>query len=204
MGDIFSIFNGTGFSEYTIHYGYIGILIFFITVDQFTPLPEEITLLTIGYLSSNHIFNPILAGIVSLFAFIIVDTLYFFLSRKGNKYIAKKLTGKKNALAEKYKEKLKTHFGYTLIFLCFIPRMRMFGPIFSGLMNLSFKKFLLFDTIGLSAFTTLYITLGYIFHNSLHARMVQMESYQTLIFIVALCLIAIAIFLFIRKRQKDI
>ena len=202
MGNIFAIFDEAGFSEYSIHYGYIGIFVFFITIDQLTPIPEEITLLTIGYLSSNNIFNPFLAGIISLAAFLTVDALYFFLSRSGNNFIGKKLQRKKNSLITKYKEKLKTNFGITLMVLCFIPRMRMFGPIFSGIMNLQFKKFLLFDTIGLSIFTSIYILLGYIFHSSLHSRLVEMESHQTIIFSVAMIVLALLIFLFIRRIQK--
>jgi membrane-associated protein len=189
------------FTEYS-QYGYIGIFLFFITVDQLTPIPEEITLLTIGYLSSNHIFNPIIAGLISLTAFILVDSIYFFLSASGNKFIKKFLKKRKNHLITRYKEKLKKNFGPTLIVLCFIPRMRLFGPVFAGIMNLSFKKFLLFDLIGLSSFTLIYISLGMIFHTGLHSLMEKLGRFQDIIFACAMVFLAIIIFLFVRKTQQ--
>jgi membrane-associated protein len=189
------------FNQYT-QLGYLGIFLFFITVDQLTPIPEEITLLTIGYLSSNHIFNPIIAGLISLTAFIAVDSVYFFLAGSGNKFIKKFLKKRKNSLITRYKEKLKKNFGPTLIVLCFIPRMRLFGPVFAGIMNLSYKKFLLFDLIGLFSFTLIYISLGMIFHTGLNSLMEKLGRFHDIIFACAMVFLAIIIFLFVRKTQQ--
>lgn len=49
------------FTNYALHMGYFEIFPGFITVDQFTPIPEEGTLLTICYLSNQHVFNQVLA-----------------------------------------------------------------------------------------------------------------------------------------------
>lgn len=77
------------FESYIEHLGYIGILLWYTTVDQLTPIPEEITLLTIGYLAANNVFNPIIAGAVAFFAFIIVDLAYYLLARSGHKLVEK-------------------------------------------------------------------------------------------------------------------
>jgi len=201
MALLFDIAHLPNFSEYSRQFGYIGIFLFFITVDQLTPLPEEITLLTIGYLASNHIFNPFFAGIASVAAFLFVDFVYFFLAKSGNKFIKKIVERKKSPLINKYKERLKDHFGITLLVLCFIPRMRLLVPAFAGIMNLSFKKFLLFDTLGLFLFTAVYISLGIIFHNGLHSRLAELETLQHTIFAIAMALLAILIIVFIRRSQ---
>lgn len=121
-----------GILNYSSRYGYIGIFLFFITIDQLTPFPEEITLLTIGYLSSNHVVNPILVGIASIAAFLTVDLVYFFWARSGNKFIEKMLAGKKNSMMNKFKKKFNDSFGISLIDLCFIPRMRLFVQSLQG------------------------------------------------------------------------
>jgi membrane-associated protein len=190
----------TNFSDYSLHLGYLGIFLFFITIDQFTPIPEEITLLTIGYLSFNHVFNPVLAGIVSLMAFITVDMLYFFLTKSGNKLV-KRLTERKSSLMMRYREKLEKHFGLTLFLLCFIPRMRLLGPVFAGVMNVPFKKFVLFDLLGLSIFTSVYILLGMVFHQSLHMYLAHTETLKYIIFISSMIFLTVLIVVFIRKMS---
>ena len=177
------------FTDYAIHLGYLGILIWFVTVDQLTPIPEEVTLLTIGYLSAHHVFNPVLAGMVSLVSFLLVDMAYYFLARSGNKLINKAYQ-RKNHFLQKYTEKLKTHMTKTLFLLCFIPRMRLFGPILVGSLNLSFKKFLLVDGLALSLFAVIYIALGMFFHNGLHALLEEMESVRHALFATFIIIIA--------------
>lgn len=189
------------FSEYSEHLGYIGIFLFFITLDQITPLPEEITLLSIGYLSSQHVFNPFIAGAVSFAAFISVDTAYYLLSNSGSRLITSFFQNKKRVPA-RYEKMLKEHFGPTLITLCFIPRMRMFGPIFAGLMKFPLKRFLLFDAIGLAAFTTLYITLGVLFHNGLGFYFKEMHMVRHIIFGSVLAVAAALIILQIKKNNQ--
>lgn len=188
--------------SYSSHYGYIGIFLFFITVDQLTPLPEEITLLTIGYLASNHVFNPIIAGTASVAAFLTVDFVYFFLARCGNKFIKKMLVRKENSFVDKYKKRLNDNLGISILALCFIPRMRLFCPIFVGLMNLSIKKFLLFDTLGLALFTAIYISIGMFFHSRLHSHMAELETLQHIIFGTAMLILGIIIIVFIRRYQQ--
>jgi membrane protein DedA with SNARE-associated domain len=190
------------FNDFVVHFGYIGIFLFFITVDQLTPIPEEITLLTIGYLSANGVFNPILAGIFSLAGFISVDIAYFFLARSGNKFIKKIFKPRDGSLTERYKEKLRMHFGKTLVVLCFIPRMRMFGPIVSGMLKLDLKKFVFFDTIGLSLFVILYISLGIFFHAGLHSVIGKLDYVRHIIFIGAAILIGVLLFVFFIRRKK--
>ncbi|HWJ30304.1 MAG TPA: hypothetical protein VNS32_27465, partial [Flavisolibacter sp.] len=116
------------FSVFIERFGYIGILIWFITFDQLAPLPEEISLLVLGYLSAQGIFNPVLAGIFSLIPFLIVDSVYFFLAKKGSNIIKKRLKGLAGVM-EPYKNKLKNHFSKTMFVLSFIPRMRLFTPV---------------------------------------------------------------------------
>jgi len=109
-----------GFSEFVSRFGYIGILLWFLTFDQLIPIPEEVSLPIVGYLSAHQVFNPIIAGVFCLSGFLIVDTIYFFLSRKGSSWIKKKTKGS-SSLMESYKRKLKTNMASGLLILCFIP-----------------------------------------------------------------------------------
>ena len=84
-GDLlFIILKTPGFTHFIEQFGYIGILLWFLSFDQLTPVSEEISLLAIGYLSAHHIFNPFLAwpGFSSL------TLLIFFIQKR--KLIRKK------------------------------------------------------------------------------------------------------------------
>jgi membrane protein DedA with SNARE-associated domain len=203
MFDWIFLFNMPDFTQFIEKWGYLGILIWFLTFDQITPIPEEISLLLVGYLSAHNIFNPFLAGVVAFVGMVGVDILYYHLSKTGGRIIKKRSRKKPSKFVESYKEKLKEHTPRTLIILCFIPRMRMWGPILAGSIRIPFKKFLLFDGIGLLLITVIYTSLGYIFHKSLGSVMKKMKGWQDGIFIGALIILAIIIIIVIRKRQKQ-
>jgi membrane protein DedA with SNARE-associated domain len=178
------------FFQFVARFGYIGILVWFLTFDQLTPIPEEVSLLIVGYLSAHDVFNPVIAGIFCLAGFLIVDTVYFFLSKKGSSWIKKKTKGS-SSFMESYKNKLKTNTPRAIMILCFIPRMRMFAPILAGSMKLSFKKFLFYDLIALVLFTTAYLLIGIIFNRSLQRIITKTKGLQNIVFFAAILIIAV-------------
>ena len=202
MDDLLNVFLKTpGFIEFIQRFGYIGIYIWFISFDQITPIPEEISLLIVGYLCAHEVFDPIPAGLVCLAGFISADIAYYFLSKTGSKIIKKKSTHSKSSWIASYRQKLKEHMAKTIAILTFIPRMRMWAPILAGSSRLSFKKFLLFDGIALSVFTAVYLSIGIIFENSLHAMMARLKNVQSYIFFGFLAVVAV-VFLVMEKRRR--
>jgi membrane-associated protein len=188
--------------DYFSQFGYVGIFIWFITVDQIVPVPEEITLLIIGYFSSTGYLNPILSGVAAIAAFMTVDTVYFQLTKHGNKFVKKLTKRAESPAAKKYKSQLRQHMLKTLMILCFVPRMRLLGPVFVALSKLDFKKFLVFDAIGLSLFTAVYIGLGFFFHNRLTPLISGVKNSQNIIFIVAIVVMIGLSFVFFRRKKK--
>jgi len=110
IGKIFVLLKTPGFTQFIQHFGYIGILIWFITLDQLTPFPEEISLLIVGYLSAHHVFNPILSGMFCLGGFLVVDAAYFFLSKGGSSFI-KKIAKGSSSVIQPYREKFKRQYA---------------------------------------------------------------------------------------------
>src|SRR2546423_2110961 len=170
-----------GFTNFIERFGYIGIFLWFISFDQLTPLPEEISLLLIGYLCAHQIFNPLLAGFFSLLGFITIDIIYFILSKKGSSFIKRKTKGSSSLMA-KYRNLLKEHTVKGFFILCFIPRMRLFAPVLAGSMKFSFKKFLLLNGLALVLHTTIYIWLGFVFNKSLSAMETRVKGLHDIIF----------------------
>ncbi|HXL58388.1 MAG TPA: VTT domain-containing protein, partial [Chitinophagaceae bacterium] len=196
------LLDSVNFTNFIERFGYIGIFLWFISFDQLTPIPEEISLLVIGYLSANNVFNPVLAVFFSLLGCLTIDTIYFILSRQGNKFIKKKTKGSSSLMAS-YREKIKQHTVQAFLLLCFIPRMRLFAPILAASMKFSFKKFLLLDGLALILLTSIFVSLGVIFHKSLSAMEMKVKGLQDIIFFASLLLATVVIIIFIIRRRKN-
>src|SRR5947207_2375917 len=114
------------FEIFIRNYGYFGIFIWFITFDQLTPLPEEISLIVLGYFIAHHTFNPVFAGIASIAGFLTVDIVYYWLARTGSRLLKRRKRKKKpSGFLVRYKKMLKEKMLKALLILAFIPRVRL-------------------------------------------------------------------------------
>ena len=201
MSHWLSFIHTPDFSEFIRHYGYLGIFVWFISFDQLTPIPEELTLLLLGYLSAEGFFNPFLAGVVSLAGFLAIDTAYFFLAR-SHKFFSKKAK-KPSALRIAVEKAMHENMAKAIFFTAFIPRMRLWVPVIFGASKVPYKKFMFYNTAGLVVVTTLYIFLGYFFNQSISALFAKVKFLQALIFTIFLIIVAIVLFVFVWKKVKN-
>jgi membrane protein DedA with SNARE-associated domain len=148
------------------------------------------------------VFEPVIAGAVCLAGFMTIDLIYFFLSRTGSRWIKKMISRFSESFLNGTKQKLQHQMPKTIIVLCFVPRMRFRNPILVSIMNLSFRRFLLYDSIGLALFTAVYITIGVLFHRSLSALIAEMEIWRHVIFVAVVIIIA-AVIIFISGNRKN-
>lgn len=192
--------NGNGFVRYIEPLGYAGIYLWYITIDQVTFIPEEVTLMTIGYLASNHIFNPFLAGLFAIAGFITIDLVYFLLTRRGSKLVSK-LYKRLGESHNRILDTLKTNFPKAMLIICFIPRLRLFAPIVASMLAIKLKRFVLFDALSLLLFTTVYISIGYFAHKGLHAAFAELHTLRHIIFGASMLLFGLITFLITRKRN---
>lgn len=184
------LFKLPDFLPFIKHYGYLGLLIWLLTFNHIAPLPDELTMLTVGYLAGNHLLNPILSVIVATAGLVIVDTVYYFLARSGSNLVKNKLPKVKSELLESYRNNLKNRMFPTLLILCFIPKMRIISPITCGTMKLPYFKFILYEFISIVLFTTIYIVLGIIFKDSVTYLLQKIKASHTAILVISICLAA--------------
>lgn len=187
------------FQDYFQRYGYIGIYIYFVTVDQLSPIPEEFSLVIIGYLASQGLINPLLAGLISLIAFFTIDIIYFYLTKTGSKLVSGITKRAGSPAMNRYKEELKKNTPRALLILSFVPRVRLLSPVFAALAELKFVKFMIYNGLGLALFNTVYIAIGIIFHKSISKLLPKIGIYRHVIFIVAIVIIIILSFVIYRK-----
>lgn len=83
---------------------YPGIFLWFAIIEQFTPIPEEVALMTVGYISMHTSLNPVLCGAVSVVGLLTADNIFFYLALKGNKLSERALKKVNHKLLDKMKE----------------------------------------------------------------------------------------------------
>lgn len=181
---------------------YLGIFIWFLFLDQLTPIPEEVTLLSIGYIAERHLINPYFAGLAAFLGLTIIDTVFYWLAFSGNKLINRFKNNVSEKIQEKYLKGLKNHDVRTILLLSFIPKVRFFSPIFAGMFHVKWSLFFVVNGIGTVIFIIIYIAAGMLFHNSLAYLLKEVEILRHSIFIGFMIIITIFIFFRFQRNSK--
>lgn len=150
------------------------------------PIPEEVTILTAGYLGAIGILDPVTAGFVALAGMLVGDSVLFGLARAGA------------PIANKFKvrlERLPLHRTWifapdkplrAVFFLRFITGLRMIAPVYAALRGARWGGFILVSLAALLIYTPLFVLLGFFFHDSFLALVVKVEIARHALFALVL------------------
>ncbi len=161
MGDISLVNN------YLENFSYIGTFVLVSLTGYVIPFPEELMLISVGYLSAIGFGNVYILTIVSIAGLLAGDSIIFFLSLRGANFIERikrKLNSKRIAY---YEAQAREHLGKYVFGLRFVPSLRFLSPIIAGSMKTSWKKFLWYDTLAVFIYAPILIFLGFHFQNEL-------------------------------------
>ncbi len=205
MNHLLSFIHTPDFVAYAKQLSYVGVFIWFTVFDFVAPFPDEVSLLTVGYLASTGLFNPFLIALVPFVSFLLTDSLSFFLSRGGRNLFGgkkKRKPAKRGSFRAFVTRNVEKNFAGTIIAVSFIPRMRVWGPIVSGSLRIPYRKFITFDAIGVGLFVLLYVNLGYFFGVSLSAIFQHLEAMKASIFVIILLILGVAL-LFVTNKAGE-
>ena len=192
----------TEIMPYLQHLSYFGIFLLLALLDALIPLPEEIILIMVGYTVYFGTLDPFLTILVAIAAFMAGDSATFWLSRGGNRLIARFTAKKATPLIERYSEKMRAKAGFTLLIMTFVPSIRFFAPIVAGSVRTPWKVFILFDLLAVTLYTSLYLLAGYFFHSQIKGLIQEFELIGHLMIYVLLLVIGIALGLFMKKQER--
>ena len=173
----------------TLHqFSYFGLFILLTKISSaiVLPLPEEIILLTAGYLVAIGVIGATLGIFVSILELLVGDVFLFYIARLGGAY-AQKLRARVNKIGlEKTwifspKQPLRAVFV-----LRFLTGFRFIAPIYAGFEEASWKGYLLTDILAIVIFVPAMFWLGYEFHSSIIAFIAGFELLRHTVFILVL------------------
>ncbi|MBI4147739.1 DedA family protein [Candidatus Woesearchaeota archaeon] len=149
----------TSLITYLSSVSYLAIFFFFILTGFGIPIPEELSLLVLGYLASIDVFElfPVMA--VSFIAIMASDNLGYYLGR-NTRWIRRFIPAEKFALAKKH---FHQHGGKTIFFSRFVCVLRVLFPIVAGSVGMKWKKFFLIDTSAIIIMVPTFTLVGYYF-----------------------------------------
>lgn len=186
--------------DYVYHLSYFGIFLWFAFLEQITPIPEEVSLVSIGYVSMHTAINPFISGVVAVAGLLTADNLIFYLSLKGSKLINKITGNVSETFIRNFKEKLQKNSLKTLVIMALLPKVRFLSPVISATSGIRWKLFFYINSIVTILYVVVYMLIGILFQKQLQYALQKMELWQHIIFIILM----IAAFLFIVFRIRKL
>jgi membrane protein DedA with SNARE-associated domain len=185
------------------HFSYLGVFLFVALSGFIIPLPEEVTLLLVGYLSATGLLNSYLALAVCIIGILAGDNLLFFLSRKSKLKIIKKLNSKvKKKFSRHYLIILNRNIGKAVFLMRFMVGLRFFGPLLAGQSKAKWSVFQFYNLLAALIYVPLIFFLGYHFHSKLTLIVTEVEFARHLISILSLTFFGFIIVYLFRKRYE--
>ena len=162
-------------------------------------LPEEVVLITVGYLLSVGYGSAPKALAVCILGIICGDNLVYWLSRKGSRIVFRlreHLHGPRIVLWER---RMMKHPWVSIFALRFVMGARFLAPMLSGMHKVKWRTFQLYNALAVLIYTPLLIWVGYAFHMHIQRIIHDAGIVRHLIF--GLFAIVILILLW-RRMQK--
>ncbi len=173
------------------HFSYIGVFSSIVVSGYILPVPEEIVLITIGYLSASGMFSLLGAILVSYLATLASDIFLYALAKKDSKF-TKKLKSRiqKNTIVKNWMSK-PNQIGRAVFLMRFFVGLRFLGPILAGGMNVSLKKFIFFDSLALLLYVPFFVFIGFHFSHSFLSIITRVEAVRHMIFAVVITVLSV-------------
>ena len=196
----------TYLSGHSNHLIYLGLFSTLVLCGVGLPIPEDIPLITAGFLAYEKQIELPVTFAVALVAVLIGDSLIFFIGRRwGLTILNHKLIRK--ALPEHRLERVRRYFNRygdrTIFFARFVVGLRAATFWAAGTLKLRYATFILFDAIAATISVPLFIFLGWYFGGDIDRAMHLLDRIESIFLVVALVGIAALIYWELRRRRPD-
>ncbi len=160
---------------------YFAIFLLSIFISYVIPLPEVVLLLLIGHILRTTGINPQITILACTAGIILGDNILYRLSFFGNKYVERfKHKMRKHALI-RYENLVEDNIGKTIYFLRFVTGVRFFGPVISGTLGISWKKFFFYNAIATIIHSMFFLLLGYYYRGGIVILITEVEIVRNIL-----------------------
>lgn len=179
---------------------YGGMFIVAFLSNMFIPVPEEIILLVIGYLTGIGSFSyPIIMAIFIL-GMLISDYMVYSLAYRGSKLVKRLQERMEKRGLLKSKTYVKRHMKKIIFFSRFLVYLRFIGPVVAGSNRVPRKLFLTYDFLALVVYVNIFLGLGNHFHKQIRIVSDGVGKFSNILVTVVLFIITIVVLRFVQKN----
>ncbi len=187
----------TDFQELIQQFSYLGIFFWFAFFDQITPIPEELVLITMGFIANQGHIDPVLAGITALGGLMVIDNIYYGLGKSGKILFNRFRKAPDLEIIERFKTRIVEHDWQTIFMMSYFPKLRFITPFLAAAAGIGWLRFAIINAASSATYVALYILLGIFFEKQLQSiRLEMLMIYIT----IAMLVVGIVVFLWIFRK----
>lgn len=179
---------------------YFGVFILAFLSNMFIPVPEEIILVVMGYLSGNGLFMyPLVMGLFIL-GLMISDYMLYSLTLRGSRLVRgfiKRLQKRGLLKNEGY---TRRHIKKIIFFSRFLVYLRFIGPVMSGYLKIDRKTFLTHNFLALVVYVNIFLGLGHHFHKQIEIITEGVARFKNYLLTGLLIIFTIVVLRYIQKN----
>ncbi len=190
----------TDFQQLIEQFSYLGIFLWFAFFDQITPIPEELVLITMGFIANQGHLDPVLAGAVAVGGLMVVDNVYYGLGKSGKMIFNRFRKASEMEVMERFKTRIKQHDWQTIFMMSYFPKLRFITPFLAAAAGIRWTRFAMINAASSATYVTLYILLGIFFQQQLQAIKLEILMLYITIFTF---LIGIIVFIWIFRKPAS-
>ncbi|MGH8324493.1 MAG: DedA family protein [Steroidobacteraceae bacterium] len=184
-------------SNYIQHFSYAGLFLTLMLCGLGLPVPEDLALLTGGFLVYRGITTYPLTLAVSFVGVVAGDNCLFFLGRRfGTGLISYfEIWPDSQRRVERLKRFMDRHGHLAIFYARFLAGARALVYVTAGSLGVNFGRFLLYDSLGALISVPIVVTIGVLFGLQIERALAYIGGVQRIIWVVA-----VAVALFIASR----
>jgi len=152
--------------EFLLHHGYTVLLAWVFAEQIGLPVPSVPLLLAAGALAGAGKFNLFNSLLICVFASIVADSVWYLLGRfRGIKVLQLlcKISLEPDSCVRRTEGIFAKQGARSLIAAKFVPGLGTVAPPLAGIFHMRPWRFLLFDVVGATLWSSAYLGLGFIF-----------------------------------------
>lgn len=180
-------------SAYIEHFTYLGLFGVLMLCGLGLPIPEDVVLLTGGYLVHRSITRYPITLVVSLLGVVAGDNSLFFMGRHFGSGLVRYFSlrpGRKHQI-ERIESFMQRHGHRAIFYARFLAGLRALVYLSAGSFGVRPAVFLLYDLLGALISVPIVVTLGYVFGKQLELLVRFIGGFERLILIVAVLCVAV-------------
>ncbi len=179
---------------------YLGLFLAIAASGHIVPLPEDISLIIAGYITSLGYVQLWPMIVVSIIAPFVADTAFYIIAKKGTKLALMFERHIANNIFDYMKKKMQENTFRTMFLMRFVSGLRFASPLVAGYVGVPWKRFLTYNFISACVYGPFFLLVGYIFHQKIFSLVSATNTYKHVAFAVIIVVLVVAIGKVIRKK----